>query len=150
MNNEGVVMKTNEVMACIMSLENSIERYTEALNRVALKANRLEPSKQLHRAQSSATDLRDEQRVSCILFKGVLIAWSIFFFTFSANKVSSTVCNVSNFVLTPWLHKYGFCHFYARKGLMPLIWRERSTAESPMMSFYRLASQPRWQAGLSF
>jgi hypothetical protein len=32
-----------------------------------------------------------------------------------ANNVSSTVCNVSNFVLTPWLHKYGFCHFYARK-----------------------------------
>jgi hypothetical protein len=49
-----------------------------------------------------------------------------------ANKVSSTVCNVSNFVLTPWLHKYGFCHFYARKGLTALIWRERSTAEFPM------------------
>jgi hypothetical protein len=29
-----------------------------------------------------------------------LIAWSIFFFTFSV-KVSSTVCNVSNFALTP-------------------------------------------------
>jgi hypothetical protein len=41
-----------------------------------------------------------------------------------ANKVSATVCNVSNFVLTPWLHKCGFCHFYAHKGLTPLIWRE--------------------------
>jgi hypothetical protein len=36
-------------------------------------------------------------------------------------------------VLTPLLHKYGFCHFYARKGLTPLIWRERSTEEFPMM-----------------
>jgi hypothetical protein len=33
------------------------------------------------------------------------------------------------------LHKCGFCHFYARKGLTPLIWYERSTAEFPMMSF---------------
>jgi hypothetical protein len=60
------------------------------------------------------------------------------FFCF-ANKVSSTVCNVSNFVLTPWLHKCGFCHFYARKALTPLIWRERSTAEFPMMSFLSIS-----------
>jgi hypothetical protein len=56
-----------------------------------------------------------------------------------ANKVSSTVCNVSNFVLTPQLHKCGFCHFCARKGLTPLIRRERSTAEFPMMSFLSIS-----------
>jgi hypothetical protein len=31
-----------------------------------------------------------------------------------ANKVSSTVCNVSNFVFTPLLQKCVFSHFYAR------------------------------------
>jgi hypothetical protein len=30
-------------------------------------------------------------------------------------------------------------HFYARKGLTPLIWRERSTAEFPMMSFLSIS-----------
>ncbi|XP_064625813.1 cys-loop ligand-gated ion channel-like isoform X2 [Lineus longissimus] len=64
MNTDGVMMKTNEVMSCITSLENSIERYTEALNRVALKAGRLEKSKHLYRSQSSAHDLRDEEQVT--------------------------------------------------------------------------------------
>jgi hypothetical protein len=54
-----------------------------------------------------------------------------------ANKVSSTVCNVSNIVLTPQLHKYGCCPFNARKGL--LIWREWSIAEFPMMSFLSIS-----------
>jgi hypothetical protein len=48
-----------------------------------------------------------------------------------ANKVSKTVCNVSNFVLTPSLHKCGFCHFYARKGLTQLIWREWAMSGIP-------------------
>jgi hypothetical protein len=40
-------------------------------------------------------------------------------------------------------YKCGFCHgFYARKGL---TWRERTTTESPMMSFYRAVSQSRPQ-----
>jgi hypothetical protein len=55
------------------------------------------------------------------------------------HKVSSTVCNVLNFVFTPQLHKYGFCHFYARKGLTPLIRREWSAAEFPMMSFLSIS-----------
>jgi hypothetical protein len=44
-----------------------------------------------------------------------------------ANKVSTTVFNVSNFVFTPLDAEMLFFTFYARKGLTQLTWREGNT-----------------------